>query len=374
MRDALVITVILIFLSLLLGIMYNIMAPYLVKLGVISQKEEAISLSKDGGVFRTENSGGTWTHVSEAEGDGELARAAVFAMQFHPTNSNAFYAATSRGFYGSQNKEEAWMRIATGLAKDDEFIQSFAIDPKNPSNIYIAVNLQNQGRILKSRGDGSAGSPQGTFYEVYNTLSVKDRIMGVWVDSYDPSTVYAGSQSGLFLESKDFGESWRIKQEFQAPIRGLLMVPSDTRIMYLAIGGGKLLRTVNQGASWNDISASFSGSPVALEIHGLAIDTHNEKKLYVATSIGLFESLNRGVSFSPVHLLVPSGTASVQALALDPKDSNSIYIGFESQVHKSNDGGKSWQIKQLATTRKISVIKVKPDDAKTVFVGVGDSF
>lgn len=371
MREALIITVILIFLSLLLGVMYNIMAPYLVKLGVISQKEEALSLSKDGGVFRTENFGGTWTHLTQVEGGGDLQSTAVFDIQFHPSNPNILYAVTSRGFFGSQNKGEEWKKIATGLAKEDEFIQSFAIDPKNPSNIYLAVSLKQQGRILKSRGGGSTDSPQGSFYEVYSSASSKDRIMGVWVDSYDPSTVYAGSASGLFLESKDFGESWRIKREFQAPIRGLFMVPSDTRIMYLAVGGGKLFRTVNQGGSWEDISDSLARLATAFEIQGLAIDTHDENTLYVATSIGLFKSANRGGSFSQVILLVSGGTASVRAVTLDPKSRNSIYVGLDSQVHKSDDGGKSWQIKQLATTRKISVIKVKPDDAKTLFVGVG---
>lgn len=363
MREALIITAILIFLSLLLGVMYNIMAPYLVKLGVISQKEEVISLSKDWGVFSTENSGGTWTHRTQSEEEGDLGSTAVFDIQFHPSSRNTLYAATSRGFYASYNKGELWTRIATGLAKEDEFIQSFAVDPKNPSNIYLAVSLRQQGRILKSKGT--------SFYEVFSTASETDHISGVWVDTYDPSTVYAGSQSGLFLESKDFGESWRIKREFQAPIRGLFMAPSDTRIMYLAIGGGKLLRTVNQGGSWEDISGSFGRSPAAFEIHGLAIDTHDENKLYVATSIGLFTSLNRGGSFSPINLLVPSGAVSVRAIALDPKNQNSIYAGLDSQVHKSDDGGKSWQIKQLLTSGKVSVIKVKPDDSKILFAGVG---
>ncbi len=363
MRETLLITAVLIFLSLLLGVMYNVMAPYLVKLGVISQKEETISLSRDGGVFRSENFGGSWPHAAQSQGDGELARSAVFDIQFHPLNPNTLYAATSRGFYGSQNKGEEWQRIATGLRQGDEFIQAFAIDPKNPSNIYLAAYVMQQGRILKSKGD--------TFYEVYSTLSARDRIYGVWVDSYDPSTVYAGSESGLFLESKDFGESWRIKREFQAPLHGLLMAPSDTRIIYLVIGGGKLFRTFNQGSSWEDISASFPYSHGAFEIHSLAMDVRDEKKLYAATSIGLFESYNRGASFVPVNLLVPSGTSAVFAVSVDPDNSNSIYIGFDSQVHRSTDGGRSWQIKQLETTRKISVIKVKPDDTKTVFVGVG---
>lgn len=368
MRDALVITVILIFLSLLLGVMYNIMAPYLVKLGIIEQKEEAISVSKDGGVFRTENFTGTWVHLTQSEGDGDLQRTAVFAMQFHPTNSNALYAATSLGFYGSTNKGQTWTRIPTGLPKEDEVIRSFAIDPKNPSNIYLAVNFQNQGRILKSKG--------GSFYGVYSTLSAKDWITGVWVDSYDPRTVYAGSQSGLFLESKDFGESWKIKREFQAPIRGLQMAPSDTRIMYITLGGGKLLRTVNQWRSWDDLTPSLPRGTAAgeLEINEFAIDARNEARMFAATSIGLFESHDRGVSFSSVNLLVPGGSSSVRAFTLDPQNSNSIYVGFDSQVHHSDDTGKSWQIKQLETTRKISVIKVKPDDSKTIFVGVDGSF
>ena len=71
-----------------------------------------------------------------------------------------------------------------------------------------------------------------------------------------------------------------------------------------------------------------------------------------------------------IELLVAGEEPAVSAVGLDKQIQNVIYIGVDSQIHKSEDGGKSWQIKKLNTARKISVIRPMPDDPSVIFVGV----
>ena len=195
-------------------------------------------------------------------------------------------------------------------------------------------------------------------------------MLGVWVDSYDTSIIYAGTQSGLFLVSYDFGESWVVNKEFGEPVQNLYMLPSDTRIMYVS-AGGKIYKTLNQGQSWQDISLSLRNKyGDNFKVNSIAIDPHNERIIYAATTHGLLRSNDGGVSFSNIKLLAAGNEPRVSSVGLDPSMKDVIYIGVGSQIHKSDDGGSSWQIKKLNTSREISVIKVKPDDSGVIFVGV----
>ena len=356
MRDALIITISLIGLFLLIGYVYNAMSPYFVKLGVL--ESEYAATSSDGGIFRSNDFGRSWSQLS-----GDLTRSKIFSMEFQDAYANTLTVAASSGLHKSEDRGDTWRLVASGVLSGGEAVSSFAIDPQNSQRIYIASYSQDKrGRILKSKEEG--------FYEVYSAISDDDKVLGVWIDSYDTSIIYAGTQRGLFLESNDFGESWKVKREFDEPLFALHMTPSDTRVMYARIAE-KIFKTSNRGQSWQDITSSLrSIYGRDFQVEQIAVDPHNERSIYIATSHGLLRSGNGGASFALIELLVAGEEPAVSAVGLDKQIRDVIYIGVDSQIHKSEDGGKSWQIKKLDTARKISVIRVAPDDSSIVFAGV----
>ncbi|MEL7044008.1 MAG: glycosyl hydrolase, partial [Pseudomonadota bacterium] len=80
------------------------------------------------------------------------------------------------------------------------------------------------------------------------------------------------------------------------------------------------------------------------------------------------------------------GSASVGAVAIDPKDPDVLYIGMgEGElrgnvlqgdgVYKSADGGREWRHLGLAETRTITSITVHPNDSSLIYVtALGDPF
>lgn len=359
MRDAFIITIILIALFLLLGYMYNAMAPYLVKLGIL----ESIftPATRDAGLFYSNDFGRSWNQLKDKGED--ITKNEIFDIQFDKNAPNALTIAASEGLYRSENLGGDLYYITSGVLRAGESVNSFAVDPKSSQRMYVASYTKDKGgRILKSKESG--------FYEVYSTILRDDNVLGVWIDSYDTSTVYAGTQKGLFLKSQDFGESWQVAHEFSGPVRALFMLPSDTRIMYIVVSG-KIFKTVNSGKSWSNITNSLLdryGGNFAVE--QMAIDSRNEDRIYIATTDGLLRSDNAGASFSRIELLTAGEEPQVSAVSLDPTAGGMIYIGVGSQIHISEDSGKTWQIKSLATYRKVNVIRVKPDDPSVIFVGV----
>ena len=99
---------------------------------------------------------------------------------------------------------------------------------------------------------------------------------------------------------------------------------------------------------------------------------------YVATaSGGVWKTENEGTNWTPVFDDAPS--ASVGAIAVDPNDSNRIWVGLgESNIFRSSmsgtgvylskNGGESWEHMGLVETHHIARIVIDPRDSNVVYV------
>lgn len=367
MRDAFIITIVLIIIFTMLGFAYNLLLPNLARLGVIDKPGSTIAARADGGIFRSDDFRRSWIHSSKVEGDDGLEKSDVYDIKFFSQNFNTLYAVTSHGLFVSTTSGDIWQRMPLeSAASQNEAVLALSIDEKNPERMYAATFLEkSRSRILKMRAEG--------FYEVYSTVGPDIKIVGLWVDSRDSNTIFAGTSSGLLLESRDFGESWRAQNEFFGYIHDLEMSPADSRIMYLAVDG-KIFKTTDQGKKWSDITPpTWKNLDKNFTVNDITMNLHDSFSIYVATSNGLFRSGNLGASFALIELPSENKTPKVATVHLSNTTKDLLYIGVESQIYKSNDAGNSWQNRQLDTARKVNVIRVKPDDPQVIFVGVSAS-
>jgi len=113
-------------------------------------------------------------------------------------------------------------------------------------------------------------------------------------------------------------------------------------------------------------------------IADLAIHPADENTWYVAVgSGGVWKTVNAGTTFEPVF--DQEGSYSIGAVALDPEDANTVWVGtgehgggrhfgFGDGVYKSTDGGKTWANTGLEDSQHIGKIIVHPDNPDVVFV------
>jgi photosystem II stability/assembly factor-like uncharacterized protein len=77
-------------------------------------------------------------------------------------------------------------------------------------------------------------------------------------------------------------------------------------------------------------------------VHALAIDGEG-RGLLLGAHTGLFRSEDGGTSWQPVALSTTHAHLDVMAIAPDPNDPRSIYLGtHEAGAFKSTDGGATW--------------------------------
>jgi photosystem II stability/assembly factor-like uncharacterized protein len=157
---------------------------------------------------------------------------------------------------------------------------------------------------------------------------------------------------------------------------GLAEVPSSYAKQKAAWQHHQTLKTNSpyQGITWRNVGPVFQG--------GRAVDvirpTDQPHVIYVGyASGGVWKSENNGVTFRPLtdHL----SSQIVGSLAIDPNDSNTLWLGTGENnssrssyggmgVFKSSDAGETWQHVGLGDTDRIGRILVNPENSDHVYV------
>ena len=139
-------------------------------------------------------------------------------------------------------------------------------------------------------------------------------------------------------------------------------------------GADRLTADVLKGLEVRSIGPAL----VTGRIADLAIDPKNPSVWYVASAFGgLWKTVNRGVTFTPIFDQGPSFTLC--CVVVDPKDSDVVWLGtgenasqrsahFGDGVYKSVDAGKTWRRVGLESSEHIGKILLDPRDSNTVFV------
>lgn len=316
--------------------------------------------SVDGGVFRSDDSGETWAQKvfirQEKKDIISINNANVGTIVFHPTDKNVLYLGTlESGVYLSQDQGEKW--VQSGL-KSGSF-STISIDPQTPSIFYTA----NGSSILKTSDDGV------TFETIY--LEPRgQQITSINIDSFDPSKVYASTQTGEIIQSTDYGENWSTIATLENGIKKLYINPQDTRIIYAVTEKNGIYKTTDGGKAWNLISGDFANYPGSNAIHWLYFTEKDPNIIYVATNYGLLKSNNGGANWNPITTLFPFGSVPIKTVAVNPDNHSEIWFTIDKVVHKTTDSGATWKtIETFPSNRTITSLLVDPDNPQVLYAG-----
>ncbi len=220
--------------------------------------------------------------------------------------------------------------------------------------IYIASGTG----ILKS-------SDSGVNWKKIYPSGKKESFNAFAVSFDDPSFICAATYLYLYVSS-DRGETWTRTNLPQKEIYYIAAFRRDRKI-YIA-GNKRIFQSSDLGRSWSNINSNIS---TYASINDMAVNPKDLNEMYLPTTVGLYKSTDGGKRWW-LKSISPKEWIKTQKIVYYPGDPSIMYLlsldtkqGGISYLRKSRDGGNTWFT--IATKEEIRVFGVHPFDSGRVY-------
>jgi photosystem II stability/assembly factor-like uncharacterized protein len=175
----------------------------------------------------------------------------------------------------------------------------------------------------------------------------------------NPMILYAGGEDGVY-KSWDRGVHWkRVGSPIRKPI-DILIDPKNPAKVYVASWGDGFFKSENGGEDWVDLSHGLE----VRRAYSIAIDPMQTDILYLGTDYDLYKSTDGGKNWKQLHV------RPVQVVILDPTDPSTVYAGTCKWIYKSTDGGKTWSIKRTGMKyTDVYSLAIDPERPNVIYAG-----
>jgi photosystem II stability/assembly factor-like uncharacterized protein len=353
------------FLALLLPLSARAVTPRWTPLGPYGGEVTALAVAPSaprtvyagtywGGFFRSDDAGAHWERTSAP-----FTVRPINSIAVDPRDSRRVYAALSglgselSPLLVSSDGGATWM-ATTGL-DNTVSVNDVAVSPVDPS-FLLASNTEG---LSASHDRGESWSP------VPGLALERPEVGTVRFDSAGTAWALSPYQEGLF-RSTDGGATWQEAAPPQpadtAPV-SFAIDPSAPGRLYLELGGGEVLRTVDGGATWT------SQGRLGEQASALAVSPDGAV-LYAATPSGARRSVDGGATWGSVAAVF-EGIRAV-SLAVPPSPAGVVYAGSGTLgVVKGVNRGASWRLASKGLEpRYVYDFAVAPSDGSILYAAM----
>jgi len=328
--------------------------------GVPSQPKTFYMGVASGGVFRTTDSGATWTPLT----DGQIPLGSIGAIAVADSNPATIYVgtgsdgvrsnvSTGRGIYKSVDGGKTW--TFAGL-RDGGQTGGLRIHPTNPNIVWAAMT----GDIFKANPERGIfkTTDGGTTWK--KVLYLSDQLGGMdveyqpgnpevvyaWMSRLErkPWTIISGSTEGGFYKSTNGGDSFtKIAKGLPGELIGkgnLAVTAANPKRVYALIEakpGGGLYRSDDSGETWAQVNATPGLVQRPFYYTTLGADPTNADVVYAGAE-SFYKSVDAGKTMTTMR--TPHGDN--HDIWVNPTDGNIMIQSNDGGANVSTDGGRTW--------------------------------
>jgi photosystem II stability/assembly factor-like uncharacterized protein len=257
------------------------------------------------------------------------------------------------GLYRMAVGDDRWELLSRGLPEAPA-VRAIVTHPDDADTVYVGT----QHGPYRSTDHGAH----------WDKLDVPDHGSPVWSLAFDPhdgKRLYAGYENCEIFRSDDGGEHWqqlpvtvRFPEVTVAPganpakrILKLAVNPANPAEVYGAIEVGGVIRSLDGGEHWENMSHGQYVNDDTVDMHGVLVGRWRPGTVFAIGRAGLFSSTDQGGHWASARLepLNPKGQTYCRDIREVPGDPKIIWVaagpGFQSDLgvlFRSKDGGSSW--------------------------------
>ena len=335
-----------------------------------------------GGVWKTTNSGTSWTPLFDGEGSYSIGCVAL-----DPKNPNVVWVGTGEnnsqrsvgygdGVYRSKDGGKSWENV--GL-KASEHVGRILVDPRDGDVVWVAA----QGPLWSPGGDRGVyrTADGGKTWKQVLAISENTGASDLWFDPRNPDHVYAtsyqrrrhvwgmvhGGPESAIWKTTDGGKSWTkltkgIPKSDLGRI-GLAVSPASPDTVYALVEASDpkergTYRSLDAGASWERVGDYCPGGPQYYQ--ELVPDPSDERRVY---SMDVFMKVTEDGGKTWRNAGEKWKHVDNHALWIDPADPDHLLNGNDGGVYESRDRAKTWEFKaNLPVTQfyRLALDEAKP--------------
>lgn len=302
-----------------------------------------------GGLWRTTDSGATWTPLTDFE-----ASLSGGAVLLDPNDANTIWFATGEGNFTSTSSGVFGtpMYPGAGVLKSTNGGMTWTISNDfSPNGIRrLALHPSDSTRLYAAGQSGCyLSTDAGATFTLITTGGIPSNgpASDVVVDPNDASRVFCAFYSDGIYRTEDGGTSWTVLDDGISTSPGrvaLAIAPSDSNIMLAGIAenSGDLFVSTDAGDSWSrangGVPLGYCGGQCVWD-NAVGFDATNANVMY-AGGISTYRSQDGGATWDTIPN-VGSGVHVDQHFVLSPT-ANEVFLANDGGIYRSTDQGESF--------------------------------
>jgi photosystem II stability/assembly factor-like uncharacterized protein len=228
-------------------------------------------------------------------------------------------------------------------------IRNLGVSPHNPHHLLAG----SEAGLYRSEDNGAT----------WNLIESPMDGMQIWSVAWhpeNPDIIFAGTKPPAVFRSRDAGKHWEklsipiAKECFAgAPkVTNIVFDPRDPRTVWLGVEIDGVFVSHDGGDTWTHLPP-LGDKPINQDIHGVAVSAGRSPKILATTPDGLWTSTNEGQNWSLHEFprFAPRDTISYcRGVTLGADNPDVIFVGNgdfipgkRGAIHRSTDGGKTWE-------------------------------
>ncbi|MEK7203282.1 MAG: hypothetical protein AAB653_03125 [Patescibacteria group bacterium] len=319
----------------------------------------------DGGIFRSANKGDTWlqkTFIPTVSGQPKsFSMIDASSLAVDPNDNKAIYfGSVDNGLFYSYDSANTW-RLADSLGKVT--INNVAVDTRSKCIIYATI----ANKLYKSNDCNR------NWTQVYFDNDLEVGISALAIDNSNNPIVYIGTSRGEIIRSLDQGDSWQTINRFGSRIAKIIVNQSNSKTIFVCTNNKGIFRSNDAGKTWVDLSdklKEFDQGSRFKDLVLVELDKTDKTNLFLATHYGLLKSTDNGNSWKKIELITPEDRATINSIAVNSKNSEEIYYVTNTTFYRSADGGKNWTTKKLSSSRAGWRLLIDPKNENLIYLAV----
>jgi photosystem II stability/assembly factor-like uncharacterized protein len=290
----------------------------------------------------------------------------VYHLKGSPADPNRIYASQTSGWFGqiiqrSDDGGETWYQPGTPAGEPTTTPEGM---PKGESNKFVYDTSPETGKPLTTHQFYDGTQRPWEFKRVWHLEPSPD----------DPDTVYAGVEDAALFRTKNGGQTWHelagLRGHGTGPqwqpgaggmcLHTIILDPSNTERMYVAISAAGAFRTDDGGAMWRPINrglhSQYIPDPTAEVghcVHHVAMHPARPGMLFMQKHWDVMRSDDAGDNWREVSGNLPTDFGYVidvhahepETVYVVPIKSDAEHYPLEGKlrVYRSRTGGEEWE-------------------------------